>query len=95
MKAEEYFKTAYQKQQAPEEAMVLTIAKSEGLENGQILIETLFSSGKYKSKSDIRRLIMQGGVKINGEKVSDLKIVPTLDSSSTIQIGKGTFFKLA
>ena len=95
IKAEEYFKTAYQKQQAPEEAMVLTIAKSEGLENGQVLIETLFSSGKYKSKSDIRRLIVQGAVKINGEKVSDLKTVPVLDSNSTIQIGKGTFFKLS
>ena len=95
LKAEEYFKTAYQKQQAPEDAMILTIARLEGLDNGQILIETLFSSGKYKSKSDIRRLIMQGAVKVNGERVSDLKNAPALDNKSNIQVGKGTFFHLA
>ena len=94
-KAEEYFKTAYQKGQAPDEAMVLKIADAVGLDNGQILIETLFSSGKYKSKSDIRRLIMQGAVKVNDEKITDLKAVGTLDNTAIIQVGKGTFFRLS
>ncbi|MBP5161087.1 MAG: tyrosine--tRNA ligase [Alphaproteobacteria bacterium] len=94
-KAEEYFKTAYQKGQAPDEAMVLKIADAVGLDNGQILIETLFSSGKYKSKSDIRRLIMQGAVKVNDEKITDLKAVGALDNTAIIQVGKGTFFRLS
>ena len=94
-KAEEYFKTAYQKGQAPDEAMVLKIADAAGLDNGQILIETLFSSGKYKSKSDIRRLIMQGAVKIDDEKITDLKAVGALDNTAIIQVGKGTFFRLS
>ena len=94
-KAEEYFKTAYQKGQAPDEAMVLKIADAMGLDNGQILIETLFSSGKYKSKSDIRRLILQGAVKINDEKITDLKAVGVLDNTAIIQVGKGTFFRLS
>ncbi len=94
IKAEEYFKTAYQKGQVPENATILKVVHTEGMDNGQILIETLFSCGKYKSKSDIRRLIIQGAVKVNGEKIADLKAVPPLDDKSNIQIGKGTFFKL-
>lgn len=95
VKAEEYFKTAYQKGQVPEDAVTLKIVHAEGMDNGQILIETLLGSGQYKSKSDIRRLIIQGAVKINGERVADLKDAPLLDGKSNIQVGKGTFFKLS
>ena len=94
-KAEEHFKIAYQKGQVPEDAMTLKIIHTEGIDNGQVLIETLFNSGKYKSKSDIRRLIIQGAVKINGIRINELKTVPVLDDKSNIQVGKGTFFKLS
>lgn len=93
-KAEEYFKTAYQKGQAPDEATVLPITPAGNGDNGQTLIETLFQSGKYKSKSDIRRLVIQGAVKINGERITDLKAAPALNTDTVIQVGKGTFYRL-
>ena len=56
------------------------------------LIDCIFSTGKYKSKSEIRRLIQQGAVKLNGEKITNLVFQPKDDS--IIQVGKGNAFRL-
>lgn len=93
--AEEHFKTAYQRQQVPTDAMVLSLATGAGLDKAQAFIEILFSSQKYKSKSELRRLITQGAVKVNGERITDPNAVPVLTPDSYIQVGKGTFFRLA
>lgn len=92
--AELHFKTAYQKQQIPSDAPVLTIIKSANKENGEILIDTLMTSKKYKSKSELRRLFAQGAVKIDSKKINNLKSVPDLTNNTIIQIGKGTFYRL-
>ena len=94
-RAEEHFKTAYQRQQVPTDAMVLSLATGAGLDKAQAFIEILFSSQKYKSKSELRRLITQGAVKVNGERITDPNAVPVLTPDSYIQVGKGTFFRLA
>lgn len=57
------------------------------------LIDCIFSTGKYKSKSEVRRLILQGAVKLNGEKITDLIFKPM--DGSIIQVGKGNAFKLS
>lgn len=62
-------------------------------ENGMYsLIDCIFATGKYKSKSEVRRLIQQGAVKINGERVQDLLFTPQTDM--VISVGKGNTFKL-
>ena len=62
-------------------------------ENGMYsLIDCIFITGKYKSKSEVRRLIQQGAVKINGKKVNDLLFEPQTDM--IISVGKGNTFKL-
>ena len=49
----------------------------------------------FESKGAIRRLIAQGGVKVNGEKITDPQKVITLNQeASVIQAGKRIFFKL-
>ena len=93
-KAEDSFKKAYQQQQVPDDAPVLQIIKEASVDNGQILIDTLFASGKYKSKSEIRRLLMQGAIKINAERITDLNLVPALTTEFIIQVGKGAFYRL-
>lgn len=90
--AEDYFKTVYQQQQVHEDAMVLTIQTDE--DKGQAFINTLMTSDKYKSKSEIRRLLMQGAVKIDGERITDIAQIPPLTEKNVIQVGKGTFYKL-
>ena len=49
-------------------------------------------TGKYKSKSEVRRLLQQGAVKINGEKTLELLFSPQNDM--IISVGKGNTFKL-
>ena len=49
----------------------------------------------FESKGAIRRLIAQGGVKVNGEKITDPQKVITLNEDAlVIQAGKRIFFKL-
>lgn len=49
----------------------------------------------FESKGAIRRLIAQGGVKMNGEKITDPQKVITLNQGAlVIQAGKRIFFKL-
>lgn len=63
-------------------------------ENGLYsLIDCIFSTGKYKSKSEVRRLIQQGAVKLNGEKFEDFSFKPI--DGTIIQVGKGNMFRLA
>lgn len=62
------------------------------------VIEILMLSNLFESKSEARRLIQQNGIKINGEKVTDINM--TIDSGMLdnntllIQKGKKNFKKL-
>lgn len=68
--------------------------KSELIDENEMssLIDCIFATGKYKSKNEVRRLIQQGAVKINGEKAQDLLFMPQTDM--VISVGKGNTFKL-
>lgn len=62
------------------------------------VIEILMLSNLFESKSEVRRLIQQNGIKINGEKVTDIHMMigsEQLDSNTLlIQKGKKTFKKI-
>ncbi len=88
--AEANFVSIYQKNKATESSQVLNLSGFAVGDNTN-LIDLVFSSGKYKSKGEVRRLIMQGGVKIDGEKCTDFET--KISSGSIIQVGKGTIFK--
>lgn len=91
--AEENFKAIYQKQNIEVELPIVTYNTSLlSITGDYSLIDCIFSTGKYKSKGEIRRLIQQGAVRINGEKTQELVFIPTDDL--VIQVGKGTVFKL-
>lgn len=83
--AEEHFKTAFQKQEAPEDIPELQFTNN--------LVDTIMQCGKYLSKGELRRLFTQGAVKLNGEKLTDFN--QELNAGETIvQIGKGNFYKI-
>ena len=90
--AEKNFVANYQKNVVTEMTPVIKCTSNFLDANGQVnLIELLFSTGKYKTKSDIRRLIAGGAVKIDGERWSGL----TCEYKNVvIQVGKGTLFKV-
>lgn len=91
--AEDNFKAIFQKKDINVELPELTYDNEIVNENGNYsLIECIFSSGKYKSKSEVRRLIQQGAVKINGERINELFFIP--ENEMIIQVGKGNMYKL-
>lgn len=89
--AENYFAALFEKKNIQVELPIIEY-DSTLFEGDYSLIDCIFSTGKYKSKSDVRRLIQQGGVKINGEKYSNLQFVP--QNNMIISVGKGTSFEL-
>ena len=88
IQAEERFKSVFQKGQIPSDILTVDVNK-DGLDIASIVVE----NGLVQSKSEVRRLVNQGGVKINGEKVADLNNIPN-ESELEIQIGKKKFIKL-
>lgn len=92
-KAEEDFRTIFQKQEAPKDALKLSY--DIGSDNiAQSIIDAILSSGSFKSKAEIRRLLQQGAIKINGTRVSSLEDLSQVHDVSTLQIGKGKFYQL-
>ncbi|MEW8955427.1 tyrosine--tRNA ligase [Clostridium sp.] len=85
--AEKEFKAVFQNNSIPEDIKIVSLNKGDNLVNALSL--STFAS----SNSEARRLISQGGVKINGEKVLDYKEV-TLFNDDIIQVGKYNFFKI-
>ena len=91
--AENNFQAIFQKKDIEIELPELVYDSSLIDENGNYsLIDCIFASGKYKSKSEVRRLIQQGAVRINGEKTNELTLKPV--EGTIIQVGKGNVFKL-
>ncbi len=92
--AEAYFVGTYQKNIVTDQTPKLICSSNFVNENGEInLIDLIFSSNKYKSKGEIRRLIIGGAVKVNNQKVSDFTHTLTEDKM-VIQVGKGTLFEV-
>lgn len=68
------------------------------LNNNSNVIDVLMLSGIFDSKSEIKRLIEQNGVSINGEKVKSIDMIITKDmledNALLIQKGKKRFIKM-
>jgi tyrosyl-tRNA synthetase len=82
--AEGHFEKTVQRKEAPEEIAL-------GTKSGKSLQDYLVENKLAKSKSEARRLIDQGAVDINGEKVTDARQVVVKDS--IIKVGKRGYIK--
>lgn len=87
--ARDYFISTFQKKETPEEMLEISM-KSENKKLVDLLIETKLAN----SKSDARRLIEQGGIKINEEVVSDINFEIKVVDNTIIQKGKRGFVKI-
>jgi tyrosyl-tRNA synthetase len=58
------------------------------------IVELIEKTGKFKSRGDIRRLIQQGGVTLNGEKIIDDKVHVTVKTGQVLKAGKLVVVKL-
>ena len=65
------------------------------IDNNTIPLTNLLKNVKMTSStSEAMRLIKQGGVKINSEKVSDIKLEIKKGSEAIYQVGKRKFLKI-
>ena len=95
-RAEEHFNRLFVERGVPEEIPRWDIDPAAGGEGGAILLPKLIGSGFELSSSEARRLIKQGGVKLDGETVApDVLELPreALDGK-VLQVGKRRFLSL-
>ncbi|MEE1110858.1 MAG: S4 domain-containing protein, partial [Alphaproteobacteria bacterium] len=60
----------------------------------QGILDFLIATGLFPSKSEARRMVEQGGIQINGEKITDPKFVVAVADEYMVQKGKKTFLKV-
>ena len=85
--AEQEFINRFQKGAMPDDMPKFTFEGEIGLAN------LLKEAGLVASTSEANRMVQQGGVKIDGEKVEDAKLVITA-STAVYQVGKRKFAKV-
>ena len=86
--AEDRFRKVFQKGEIPDD--IKTVEVNSGDFN---LADIVLGNKLVPSKKEFRRLVEQGGVKVNGERISKIDEVP-LASELIIQIGKKKFIKV-
>jgi len=89
--AEEDFNRRFVKKEVPEEIEERKLAPGV-----YKLIDLLAETGLAASKGEARRLIEQGGVKVNGEKAAAGNVDITIDQNGLLfQVGKRKFIKVS
>ncbi|MFN3692098.1 MAG: tyrosine--tRNA ligase [Fervidobacterium sp.] len=86
--AEEYFITVFQKKEIPDEMPEKKIQK--GMYNVVDLLDQL----GIGTRSEIKRLISQGGVYFDNERVENFKINVEIKNEHILRVGKRQFIKL-
>lgn len=93
--AEEEFERVFEQDEVPENLEELRIPAEEIKGDGTIwIIDLLELSGFVSSRSEARRLIDQGGVTLNGEKVTKVDFDPAVEEGKVLQVGKKKFAKM-
>jgi tyrosyl-tRNA synthetase len=93
IKAKEHFEKVFSKKELPDEMPEPKILISAE-ENKIPLYELIYKIGFAPSKSEARRLIKSGAVKIDGEKFIDFNFEVDLNKEFIIQVGKKKFARI-
>ena len=79
---------------ANSEDMPTTVLVEDDFENGEIgILALLVKCGLAPSNGEARRLVQQGGISVDGEKVADPKYMVKIDDFVVIKKGKKVFHK--
>jgi tyrosyl-tRNA synthetase len=91
----EQFEQVFSKNKLPDDMPTFTWNDLLGDETSAPLFEVMAQSKLFESKGAIRRLVKQGGVKIDGEKQADpnRELTPPV-GEQIFQAGKRVFFKI-
>nr|WP_314461729.1 tyrosine--tRNA ligase [uncultured Clostridium sp.] len=87
-----YYEIAFSKKAIPNDIPILLLDLDKDMVNDSI--PGLIELGYIKSKSEFIRLIRQGGIQINGEKMNEDEIYSVLFNGDVMKIGKKRFVKI-
>ncbi len=90
-KCKEEFLNRFQKGNMPEEIESISVNLTE---DQILLVNLLKNTNMIASVSEGNRLIKQGGIKINSEKVIDPKLLISSGTENIYQVGKRKFLKI-
>lgn len=92
--AEDYFKTVFQKGQLPDAIDVHEIDAAT-LDNGFInIINLLTMLQLVPSSSEARRMIAQGAVKVDEQRVEEVNVAVAIADGTIVQVGKRKFAQI-
>ncbi len=89
--AEKNFVKRFKENEIPEDMPQVSY---KGADCPLLLVRALTEAGLTKSNGEARRAIDQGGVKLNGEKVSNTNLELTGNGEYIVQIGKRRFVRI-
>ncbi len=92
--AEEEFEKVFKNKLYPEEIKKLEIKKDVLKDGKRGIVNLVKDSGILGSTGEAIRMVRQGGVRVNGEKISDPHIDLTVKDGMIIKIGRLNFIKL-
>lgn len=94
IKASRNFEKVFKAKEIPEEIKEHAISKRDLKENKIWIAKLLTLTGLASSKSEARRLILQGGLKIDGRRFSDAEAEILISDGMVLQVGKRNFIRL-
>jgi tyrosyl-tRNA synthetase len=91
VKALEDFEAQFKRGAIPDDINEVELT---AIDNGYAIALLLKDAGLTSGTSDSNRMIKQGAVKIDGEKISDNKLIVSVGSEAIYQVGKRKFAKV-
>ncbi len=91
IEAEQEFDKIFIKKEIPDEISEINWNR---LEKEIAVVDLLVETKLAPSRSEAKRLISQGGVSIDGDKISDLSAIIKLKDKNIIKVGKRNFLKI-
>lgn len=89
-RAEQQFISVFQERAIPDEIPTIEWNGEEKIN----IIDLLVKLQLQKSKSEARRMIENGGIRLNGEKIEDVQLEVTIIDGLIVQVGKRKFVKI-
>ena len=93
-RAAEEFKKIFQRGDLPSDMREFSVAGELEADGSINIVRLLTRAGLVKSTSEARRMISQGAVKLDGEKVLDYNLAFMPAEGSVLQVGKRKFARL-
>ncbi|MBM4459941.1 MAG: tyrosine--tRNA ligase [Chloroflexi bacterium] len=86
--AEMHFRTVHQQRELPADMPELRLLEPTSV------VDILTNTGAVASRSEVRRLVQQGGVRLEGERVDDSNLIVRPAGEQVLQVGRRKFLKL-